>query len=377
MTERSTPLRVLHLASWYPSDAHGTLGNFVQRHVEAVGTVTRSEVWFVAQGPPRVERRTVRGVEECIVYQPKSWWPWGLTVTRALLRLARKAERPDVLHVHVLYPAGVAARWLAHRWGIPLVVTEHWTAYHPDQRVWLPRARRWAMRWAGRGADRLCPVTEQLGVSMAGFGLNAPVQAVPNVVDTSLFQPHPRSTPPVLLHISSLVDEQKNVTGLLHAFRAVRDQLPAGTTLDIIGDGDPRPHAATAAALGLSASVRCSGEIPLSEVADRMARARAVLLFSRYENFPCVIPEAWAAGTPVLVTDVGGIREHVPVWPNPSDRGWCTPSEDPGTWGAALVELLKNTPDADRLHAHSEAHFSIAAIAQAYLAVYHQVLGHG
>lgn len=377
MTERSTPLRVLHLASWYPSDAHGTLGNFVQRHVEAVGTVTRSEVWYVAQGPARVERRTVRGVEECIVYQPKSRWPWGVTVTRALLRLARSAERPDVLHVHVLYPAGVAARWLARRWGIPLVVTEHWTAYHRDQRARLPRARRWAMRWAGRGADRLCPVTEQLGESMAGFGLNAPVQAIPNVVDTSLFQPQPRVTPPVLLHISSLVDDQKNVTGLLHAFRAVRDQLPAGTTLDIIGDGDPRPHAATAAALGLGDSVRCSGEIPLSEVAHRMARARAVLLFSRYENFPCVIPEAWAAGTPVLVTDVGGIREHVPVWPSPSDRGWCTPSEDPGTWGTALAALLQLTPDAKHLHDHSEAHFSVAAIAQAYLAVYHQILGHG
>lgn len=377
MTERPKPLRVLHLASWYPSDAHGTLGNFVQRHVEAVGTVTRSEVWYVAQGAAREVRRTAGGVEECTVYRPKSRWPWGVTVTRHLLRLARTSERPDVLHVHVLYPAGVAARWLARRWGIPLVVTEHWTAYHPDQRAVLPRARRWAMRWAGRGADRLCPVTEQLGRSMAGFGLTAPIQAVPNVVDTSLFRPQPPNAPPQLLHISSLVDDQKNVTGLLRAFHRVRDRLPTGTTLDIIGDGDPAPHAATADALGLSETVRCSGEIPLREVAHRMARARAVLLFSRYENFPCVIPEAWAAGTPVLVTDVGGIREHVPVWPAPSDRGWCTPSEDETTWGEALVRLLAAPSDPDHLHRYSAAHFSISAVAQAYLDVYHQVLSRG
>ena len=38
------PLRVLHLASWYPTAVHGTLGNFVQRHVEAVATMHRCEV---------------------------------------------------------------------------------------------------------------------------------------------------------------------------------------------------------------------------------------------------------------------------------------------------------------------------------------------
>lgn len=380
MAEQSTPLRVLHLASWYPSAAHGTLGNFVQRHVEAVARVTRSEVWYVAQAEvPSATVREAHGVVERIVYRAKSRLPWGLTVTAELLRLARTAKRPDVIHLHVLYPAGVAARLLARKWGVPLVVTEHWTAYHPDQRHKLPRARRWAMRWAGRAADRLCPVTQQLGESMAGFGLRAPFTPVPNVVDTDLFQPLERAHPPVLLHISSLVDDQKNVTGLLHAFAAVKDRLPEGTTLDIIGDGDPAPHAATAQRLGLADCVRCGGEIPLTEVAARMGQAQAVVLFSRYENFPCVIPEAWSAGTPVVATDVGGIREHLPRLDSLAEpvRGWCVPSEDAAAWGTALLRTLDQAPAPAALRTYAQTHFSIEAVGQAYRSVYLELLGRG
>ena len=42
MAER---LKILHVASWYPSEVHRSLGNFVERHVEAVARVCDVEVW--------------------------------------------------------------------------------------------------------------------------------------------------------------------------------------------------------------------------------------------------------------------------------------------------------------------------------------------
>lgn len=372
-------LRVLHIASWYPSEAHGTLGNFVQRHVEASAERVDAEVWYVARGKDRIAERTHRGVRERIAYV-SGRLPWFLQVTRALLRLAKHHPRPDAIHLHVLYPAGIAARLLARRWGIPLIATEHWTVYHRDQRAKLPFWRRRAIRWAGRGIDRLCPVTAQLGESLHDFGIQAPVRVVPNVVDTTLFQPAPRTSPPTLLHISSLVDEQKNVTGLLTAFASALDRLPEGTTLHVIGDGDPTPHAATAQRLGLGDRVATGGEISLAEVAQRMASASAVLLFSRFENFPCVIPEAWAAGTPVVVTDVGGIREHVPVWGQSQgapERGACVPSEDAAAFVEALVHVLASPPDRDAMRRYAEERFSVSAIAAALESVYTECLDRG
>ena len=372
-------LRVLHIASWYPSEAHGTLGNFVQRHVEASAERVDAEVWYVARGQARMTERTHRGVRERIVYV-NGRLPWFVQVTRALLRMAKDQPRPDVIHLHVLHPAGIAARLLARRWGVPLIATEHWTVYHRDQRSKLPFWRKFAIRWAGRGIDRLCPVTAQLGESLHDFGLRAPVHVVPNVVDTRLFQIAPRTTPPVLLHISSLVDEQKNVTGLIEAFGQALGRLPQGTTLHVIGDGDPAPHAATAEHLGLGERVVTGGEISLAEVAQRMASASAVLLFSRFENFPCVIPEAWSAGTPVVATDVGGIREHVPVFAGPTappERGACVDSEDTDAFVRALLHALESATDREAMRRYAEEHFSVAAIGAAFEAVYTEILDRG
>jgi glycosyltransferase involved in cell wall biosynthesis len=223
-------------------------------------------------------------------------------------------------------------------------------------------------------------VTDQLGESLLDFGLRVPVCVVPNVVDTNLFQIAPRTAPPVLLHISSLVDEQKNVTGLIAAFGQALDRLPEGTTLHVIGDGDPAPHAATAQRLGIGERVITGGEISLAEVAKRMAAASAVLLFSRFENFPCVIPEAWAAGTPVVATDVGGISEHVPVWgalDAGPERGACVASEDTDAFVEALLHALDSAIDREAMRRFAEERFSVAAIGTAFEAVYTEILDRG
>ena len=53
------------------------------------------------------------------------------------------------------------------------------------------------------------------------------------------------------------------------------------------------------------------GEKSLEEVASLMGESHAFLLFSHYENLPCVILEAFSCGIPVVSSDTGGIREHL------------------------------------------------------------------
>ena len=47
----ATVPRILHIASWYHSAVHGTLGNFVERHVQAISALNGGEVWFAAAVP--------------------------------------------------------------------------------------------------------------------------------------------------------------------------------------------------------------------------------------------------------------------------------------------------------------------------------------
>ena len=370
------PLRVLHLASWYPSAVHGTLGNFVERHIQAISSLNGGEVWFAAAVPAGevVPANTVR---DCGTYTERIFYfrarkPVVWQVTRALLRAAENAGSFDLIHLHVAYPAGRAARTLARRWNVPLVLTEHWTAYHAEQRNAVPMWRRLSMRATGRAATAICPVSEDLALSMRAFGIDGRFTAVPNVVNTELF--HPATTPKGdtfhALHISSLRDDQKNISGMLRGVKAALDRCDT-LRVSIIGDGDPEPHRAYARELGLDERVEIAGEISLDEVAERMRASDALLLFSRYENFPCVIPEAWASGIPVLSTDVGGIREHLTP-----DRGALIASEDEKALADTLCDwATKGTPsEATHLRQHAESVFSNAAVARAYAAVYTEAI---
>jgi glycosyltransferase involved in cell wall biosynthesis len=89
------------------------------------------------------------------------------------------------------------------------------------------------------------------------------------------------------------------------------DRSP-GVTLVIAGDGpEESPLREHAARLGLGARARFLGAQPRSVVFELLRAADAALLTSNWENFPHMVVEALAVGTPVLATAVGGVGEIV------------------------------------------------------------------
>ena len=325
--ERDESLRVLHIASWYPSRVHDSLGNFIQRHVAAVATKHKCELWYAS---PVGGESPLLGISEVIdgegflerITYPRVTKPWVRAVTRALLKLVpgEDVAMPDLVHLHVAFPGGRAARILAESWDVPLIVTEHWTAYHDSQHI--PLWRRIAMRRTAASTSTFCPVTDQLGEKMREFKMvnsqgNEEYVTVPNVVDTAKFKLGDRKRENgeevKLLHVSSLEEAQKNITGILHTIAHLRASRPDFKfSATFVGGSDPERLTKVrryAANLNLTApTVIFTGPKNSDEVAELMRETDAVVLFSRKENFPCVIAEAWASGKPVITTDVGGIK---------------------------------------------------------------------
>ena len=63
------PLHILFLASWYPSTANATLGNFIQRHAEAVALTHKVTVVGAFEAPhPTVEIHTEGNLTEVRAY---------------------------------------------------------------------------------------------------------------------------------------------------------------------------------------------------------------------------------------------------------------------------------------------------------------------
>ena len=401
----SAQLKVLHVASWYPSEVHPSLGNFIARHVEAVATACEVEVW--APVPVRgsagsvVKMRDKNGTELREV-EGQTWTvrrlyheatrPQLVGVARSVASAASKMDwTPDVVHVHVAYPAGSAAVAWAKKWGVPVVLTEHWTAYHDFGAV--PWWRRRVIRDVVKRADAVCPVSADLGEAMdAAVPGMGPVHVVPNVVDTSRFKPAEEETlagVPVgatrrrleghamerVLHVSSMNDDQKNITGLLEALSPLFKANPA-LKATFVGGEQARldGHRSWVEAQGLEGRIVFTGPLGTDEVVKHMQTHDVLVLNSRRENFPCVIAEAWACGIPVMSTDVGGIREHLP--PGLSERGFLLPAEaGEAEWAEAWMQVSQTTWPEESLRTYAETHFSMAAVGAAYKEVYLGLLG--
>ena len=109
-------------------------------------------------------------------------------------------------------------------------------------------------------------------------------------------------------------------------------------------------------------------------MAEAYALSDFLLLFSRFENLPCVIVEAMASGLPVLSTDVGGIAEILSP-----ERGLLIASEDEEALLQGMRQLLDtcHTYDKEAIRAYAVRTFSPAVIGRQLAEVYAEVLGEG
>lgn len=365
--------KVLFLSSWYPSQKHATLGNFVQRHAEAVALMHEVHVAYVVRmddSDARLEQFVQNGVHHHILYTSSSASPFF-----AFRRLMRMVPADvDVVHQNVLWPSVWQAVYLKvfRKW--PFIVTEHWTGFLPARRQELSWIQKKYMQLMARFAGAICPVTHNLKASMLEVGIRGEYHVVPNVVDTALF--HPASHQGDLfrwLHVSSLVDDHKNINGLLRAWKKV-SECNAAMHLEIGGDGPFEHWRNRAAELGIRpSSISFFGAMPWQGIAAKMQQSHALVLFSRYENLPCVIVEAMASGMMVVSTNVGGISEHITA-----ERGALVPSEDEEALVNAMLSLpnLRTATTTEELKQYADETFSNWSIAQQFTRIYCNVLGH-
>jgi len=384
-------MRVLHMASWHPNRVHPQLGNFIRRHIECIPDEVESTVlhaWPESRRSLRkreVEDMTsgpVRTLTAVVPDRPPRRWRMERAYTRLCEQLQREGALPDVIHLHVAAEAALPAVHWSERWGVPLVVSENWTAYHSEHgRAFRGKDER-AVRRALQAARLHLPVSEHLGRAMRKFAPQAAQRVVPNVVGNAFTPGAPRTAegPLRLLHVSSLLDDHKNITGMLAAVAAAVER-GADVQLEVYGGAGEGGQAEAgyrkqASDLGLTDAVRFHGPAGTEDVADAMRQADGFVLFSRYENLPCVLLEAWSTGLPVLATNVGGVGEHLGQRP---ELGVLLDSEDEAALTAAICDWSARKKrgegaDAAAIAGYAGEQFTEAAVGAAIVEAYRSVL---
>jgi glycosyltransferase involved in cell wall biosynthesis len=389
-------LRILHLPKWYPNRYDDQDGDFVGRHVAAIAPHAEVAVLFAA-----VARGPLRGLMECDAHLTgpvptvRYYYRARLTglgpvdkvlklglyfccLAKGYQRLTRHwGAPPQLVHVHVLLRTGLFAWWLNLTRGLPYVITEHWTLYLPQNAHRIGWVRRWLTRRVVRAAAGLHTVSENLRGALAQLGIGNPhTVIIPNVVDTALFRPAAEpAARQGLLHVAAFNEQAKNLSGLLRVVARLRTVRP-GVRLRVAGYGPAEAQVKQLAAdldLLRDGTVTFLGKLTSEAVAAEMRRAACFVLFSNYENLPCVLIEAQASGLPAVATRVGGVPELLPP---DGTRGHLVPPSDEAALAEALTYVLDHLPQFDPhlLRQHAEAHFSYAAVGQQFAAFYARVL---
>lgn len=117
---------------------------------------------------------------------------------------------------------------------------------------------------------------------------------------------------PYLLFFGRLSVE-KGVDTLLRAFDAALPNLPQDMRLVVVGDGpDAGEFKTLVSSLGCASRIEFAGYQTGGALQSYVERASLAISSSRWrENMPYSIVEAFAAGTPVIGTNIGGIPELV------------------------------------------------------------------
>lgn len=322
MTEK----KILWLCSWYPGNTEPFNGDFVQRQARAASLYNDVYVIHVmgdATGmvlSTEEERNKAGNLSEHIIYFKKkssffgkiaAQYRWHKLFKAAVKKYIAEKGKPDLVHVHIPFKAGIVALWIKRKYAIPYIVTEHWGIYN-DVAVDGYKNKnllfKYYTRKIIRKAVRFISVSRYLAKGINELVVTKEFDIIPNVVDTGIF--HYNEKPGIVfrfIHVSNMVP-LKNAEGILRAFQLLLTKR-RDVELVMVGDTSSAIREYATALKLPGDNIIFKGEVSYEQVAKEMQQHNAFILNSHIENSPCVIGEALCSGLPVIATAVGGVPE--------------------------------------------------------------------
>lgn len=340
-------MNILHLLSWFPTPDDPTLGNFCVRMIDALPEECHSVILSVCDGKDTTKPFEVKEIQgahhthvQIYIRPPKVNAIRKLKMLRmyqyGLKYIKKHFFEPDLVHLHVAYPLGQVALLWKKLFGYKYVMTEHWTIYQPQNKDVLVGGLKKKIVKIANNAELIMPVSLDLQHCMEGHGVHNRFQVIYNLVNTDIFRLGEAKTENKkhILHISTLRDDAKNFSGILHVVEKLKQQRN-DFELHVIHDYEAPEFKTFVAEHNLTDCVIFHGKKTSAEVAEAYQKADFFVLFSNFENLPCVIVEAFASGVPVLSTSVGGIAEIVSP-----ERGILIPQGDEEALLQSMNQML-------------------------------------
>jgi glycosyltransferase involved in cell wall biosynthesis len=320
---------------------------------------------------------------------------WAIPFLQRSLKQLHRDWPFEILYCRKLYPPGYAALLASRVLRVPLVLSLHdtWTVKSPPESTGRVAAVRSSLLAKERRA-----ASETLTAADAIIALNQHMRAyilslcptcadrvhlIPNGVEVDCFTRPARTDGAMARRYANQhgryflfmgrLDRSKGVDILIEAFRLVLANHP-DAMLIIAGDGSEK-HALQqqTRAAGLEEHVHWAGVVRGEDRIWLMQHALCVVVPSRVEPFGKVTVEAFACGTPVVGSRLGGIAELI----EPGINGLLTEAGDVAGLGQSLRQLLTDPVGRDRMGVQARAtaqRYAIPVVAQQCLTVFDRAI---
>jgi len=308
----------------------------------------------------------------------------------------RASPTYDAVHSHY-WLSGSIGRHVRDRWGVPLVQSFHTLGRVKNRTLADGDTPEPAARIAGEqrvvaAADCiLAPTIGEAADLVNLYGADPRhVRVVAPGVDTDLYTPGDRDQAKadlglagrvVILFVGRLQPlKQPDVAVRAVAELAARNpELAEKLALVVVGGPSgrggvqPSDLAKLAADLGVADALRLEGTVPHDVLPRYYRAADAALIPSRSESFGLVAIEASACGSPVVASDVGGLRVAV----RDGATGLLVPSFAPAAYSDALSRILTDPSFAEAVGSagsHFARRFDWRRAAIDLLAIYEELV---
>lgn len=311
---------ILHITTWYPNDYDRQLGIFVKKHIQQGHAFASNVVIAIIANPtvnkPRVKVNRQDNFTEIIGYyraRPHSKWSnyrnYLRVQTLVMQAYLKLNVMPDFIHCHV----GEKSIALAKKFfdGVPRFVTEHWSGFLNGTFETYKEKRQKTRIAEINTCRKLLVVSEALKVALTQYGVKIPIEIIPNIIEQGKVK-SAYSIPPKFVVVADLVDEVKNVSGIIEAFRQAKIN---GSTLTIIGDGPDRNKLEEIAE---HSPIEFLGRQENDWVLEHLSDYDLLIVNSNTETYSMITAEALLCGLPVIATKCGGPEQFI----EENKNGW-------------------------------------------------------
>lgn len=310
-------------------------GIFIRKHIELIKDDFESAVIHVEKKNKMhsVSRNLCSGFKNGVMVYEAAYFPseshikvignisnflnYYLAVFRCFKKYLKDSGKPDLISVQVVYPAGIFALFLSKFYGIPYVISEHWSGYSDEDGRFekLPGYYKSLFRKTFENSKGVSAVSDYLaGLIKYKKLYGKEIKIIPNVVIIPDSPPEKRISGDEvrILSVSVLDDKTKNISQVISVFCELCGRYDK-LKLNIYGDGSDRKSLEELAEKNslLNSKIFFHGNFSNSEIGRLYSENDFFILNSNFETFSIVTAEAVANGLPAAVTKCGGPEEFI------------------------------------------------------------------